>query len=202
MSHEEKRALKWQSMSCFIFGDGRGFTTSFRSVPPRQPGWDSECPSKTMGRISPQVFRCHCGFSPSNFSGDEGISTVSTNFLLAAHWPELESALFIPGLLMALQQTLHSKCYHPSLLLSHSSSFTTPGRYCVAVTIGTSTAVRIVLPFDPNLIRRLTSPKCGLWVYRVSQSEVIAGGSLTDGGSLADWLSQFLGTDRVAGDHH
>jgi gluconokinase len=198
MSQEETRALKWQSLSCFIFGRWTGLHHKF-PISPSEAAWMGllNVHRKQWDESALKYSDVTADSLPPIFSGDEGISTVSTNFLRAAHWPELESALFIPGIADGLAANIASKCYHPSLLLSHSSSFTTPGRYCVAVTIGTSAAVRIVLPFDPNLIRRLTSPGCGLWVYRVSQSEVIAGGSLTDGGSLADWLSQFLGTDRL-----
>jgi gluconokinase len=202
MVKDSKQHLKWQSLSCFIFGKWTGLLASFPIssseaawlglLNVHQNQWDQSALKYS------DIFEDSL---PPIFSGKERISALSpADWLRSAHWPELESALFIPGIADGFAANIASKCYHPSLLLRKPlHSAITPGtrRYCVAVTIGTSAAVRILLPYNAKLIHQLTSPESGLWVYRVSHSEVIAGGSLTDGGSLAEWLCQFLGADRL-----
>ena len=59
------------------------------------------------------------------------------------------------------------------------------GRERAAVTIGTSGAFRTV--HEPG------TPRPGLFLYRVDGERVCEGGSLSDGGSLLDWLRRLLG---------
>ena len=56
----------------------------------------------------------------------------------------------------------------------------------LAVTVGTSAAVRMVVPqawrdnFEPN----------GLWLYRISKDKLLYGGAISDGGYFLDWFLQ------------
>jgi gluconokinase len=59
------------------------------------------------------------------------------------------------------------------------------GRSRAAVTIGTSAALRTV--HEPS------APRPGLFLYRVDAGRVCEGGSLSDGGSLLDWLRSLVG---------
>ncbi len=60
-----------------------------------------------------------------------------------------------------------------------------------AVTIGTSAAFRTV--HEPS------APRPGLFLYRVDDARVCEGGSLSDGGSLLDWLRRLLADFETRG---
>ena len=61
----------------------------------------------------------------------------------------------------------------------------------VAVTVGTSSAVRVALtesvPQIPN----------GLWCYRIDHERLLLGGALSEGGSVFAWLRRTLDLDSV-----
>jgi gluconokinase len=57
-----------------------------------------------------------------------------------------------------------------------------------AITVGTSAAVRAVLPDD------LTSPPPGLWRYRLDRKRPVLGGALNNGGNVYAWLLHTLRT--------
>lgn len=65
------------------------------------------------------------------------------------------------------------------------------GRERAALTIGTSAALRTV--HGP------TTPRPGLFLYRVDGERVCEGGSLSDGGSLLAWLSRLVGEVETRG---
>lgn len=56
----------------------------------------------------------------------------------------------------------------------------------IAVTIGTSSAVRVVLERVPQRI------PTGLWCYRIDSEQVLLGGALSEGGSVYAWLTDTL----------
>lgn len=58
----------------------------------------------------------------------------------------------------------------------------------VAVTVGTSGAMRVVLPAEQGL-RKL--PR-GLWMYRVDEHDGLMGGSLTDGGNIFAYYARIF----------
>ncbi len=57
-----------------------------------------------------------------------------------------------------------------------------PGR--IAIMIGTSGAIRMVLPAG-----RFRIPK-GLWVYRLDHRRILMGGALSNGGNVVEWLDE------------
>jgi gluconokinase len=65
------------------------------------------------------------------------------------------------------------------------------GRGRAAITIGTSAALRTV--HEPS------APRPGLFLYRVDGARVCEGGSLSDGGSLLDWLRDLVGGVETRG---
>lgn len=87
-------------------------------------------------------------------------------------WPELRGARLFLGLGDGACANVGSKC-------------STPSR--IAVTVGTSAAARVCLPFRDDL---RVPP--GLFCYRVDKSHVLVGGALTDGGSVIEWASSLL----------
>ena len=68
-------------------------------------------------------------------------------------------------------------------------------RTSLAVTIGTSAAVRVVLPNRADG----TAPEvpAGLWCYRIDRHRHLLGGALTDGGSIPVWVCDLLGETRA-----
>ena len=90
------------------------------------------------------------------------------------HWPELADVPFFLAVGDGAAANIGSGC-------------TDPDR--IALTIGTSGAIRIVVTTDhPGSIR--VPP--GLWVYPVDRTRQLVGGALTAGGSLYRWLRPLL----------
>lgn len=73
------------------------------------------------------------------------------------------------------------------------SKCSTPSR--IAVTIGTSAAVRVCLPMEINTDKEINVPH-GLFCYRVDRSRVLLGGALTDGGSAIEWARSLLNLEN------
>ena len=63
----------------------------------------------------------------------------------------------------------------------------------IALTVGTSAAVRMILPRAPD--QRWTVPD-GLWAYRLDRDRAVLGGALSNGGNLLRWIWDTTGTDR------
>lgn len=57
----------------------------------------------------------------------------------------------------------------------------------IAITVGTSAAVRIV----DDGASACTAPE-GLWRYRIDRSRTLIGGALTDGGSIVEWCRKLM----------
>lgn len=82
-----------------------------------------------------------------------------------------------------------------------------PGR--IAITIGTSGAMRLILP-APRDRRWVAAPE--LWAYRLDEERAVLGGALSNGGNLIAWMRSTLqvtgGSDleesaaRIAPDDH
>ncbi|KAJ0401017.1 hypothetical protein P43SY_009897 [Pythium insidiosum] len=92
----------------------------------------------------------------------------------ARRWTELADVPFFLGIGDGAAANVGSKCVDSSR---------------IAVTIGTSAALRVVLGDDALERRRV--PK-GLWCYRIGDSRVLLGGALNDGGSVFQFFCQTL----------
>lgn len=89
----------------------------------------------------------------------------------AQRWPALKETPWFPAIGDGASANIGSGC-------------DTPQR--VALTIGTTGAMRVVLDRDP------VSPPAGLWIYRVDGRRCLVGGATTEGGNVFAWLSQTL----------
>ncbi len=100
-------------------------------------------------------------------------------------FPELHDAKFFLGVGDGACANVGSKC-------------TTDSR--IAVTVGTSAAVRMCLRHDAGLGSSelpFKIPDCrGLFCYRIDRNHVLVGGALTDGGSMVEWAKQFLNLEK------
>lgn len=132
---------------------------------------------------------------PLNVTGAP-LRGLGPSFLREKEWTPLQDALFFSGIADGFAANVASKCFmQPEI--KDDMAFSSSRSVRLAVTIGTSAAVRMVCPFQPSLIERAAVDCPGLWVYRTSAENVIVGGALTDGGSLVDWLSSFIGPEKV-----
>jgi gluconokinase len=89
----------------------------------------------------------------------------------ARRWPALKKASWYPAMGDGAAANLGSGC-------------TGPRR--VAVTIGTSSAIRVVMP---GVFDHIPS---GLWCYRVDRQNQLLGGALSEGGGVYGWLTRTL----------
>jgi gluconokinase len=96
----------------------------------------------------------------------------------ANRWPALKDADWFPAL-------------GDGACANVGSGATGPSR--IALTVGTSAAVRMILP--RALDEHWTVPE-GLWAYRLDRDRAVLGGALSNGGNLLRWIWNTTGTDR------
>ncbi|MCS6826283.1 MAG: gluconokinase [Caldilinea sp.] len=89
----------------------------------------------------------------------------------ARRWPALREAVWIPAVGDGAAANVGSGAVAP---------------HQVALTIGTTGAMRVVVPADQPVIPN------GLWLYRVTAQEALLGGATTEGGNLLAWLRKTL----------
>jgi gluconokinase len=89
----------------------------------------------------------------------------------SSRWPFLRSIPWFPAIGDGASSNIGSGC-------------STPDR--VAVMVGTSGAMRVVLP-----ARSKTIP-AGLWCYHVDRQRLVMGGALSNGGNLFQWMGETL----------
>ena len=97
-------------------------------------------------------------------------------------WPELRSSAMHLGVGDGAAANLGSKCN---------------GMDRIALTIGTSAAARMCIPYSVNEASSIYLP-FGLWCYRVDRHRILIGGALTDGGSTIAWARALLNLDDDA----
>jgi gluconokinase len=91
--------------------------------------------------------------------------------LFAERWPDLREVPWFPAVGDGAAANVGSGCVSPDR---------------VALTIGTSAAVRVLLP---NTVEQVP---WGLWCYRVDGRRSLLGGALSEGGNVLAWLKSIL----------
>jgi gluconokinase len=94
----------------------------------------------------------------------------------ARRWPALRGASWFPALGDGACANVGSCAFDPTRM---------------ALTIGTSAAVRLVVPRPPG---QSWSVPDGLWAYRLDQRRAVLGGALSNGGNLLRWVWETTGT--------
>ncbi len=91
----------------------------------------------------------------------------------AGRWPALRDVRWFPCVGDGATGSVGSGCYSPD---------------CVAVQVGTSSAMRVLVPGTPppDAVPR------GLWCYRLDRQTSLVGGALSEGGNVLDWLGALL----------
>ena len=92
----------------------------------------------------------------------------------ANRWPALKDARWYPSVGDGVSSNIGGDCARPG----H-----------VALSLGTSGAMRVVVPGTPD-----QTPD-GLFVYRIDSERSLVGGALSNAGNLYAWLNQTLRTD-------
>ncbi|KAG3009804.1 hypothetical protein JG687_00001472 [Phytophthora cactorum] len=105
---------------------------------------------------------------------DSSVPFSGLNSTFARRWPELKNVPFFLGVSDGAAANIGSKCIDASR---------------IAVTIGTSAALRVVLSEDA--MKNAKVPK-GLWCYRIGKNHVLLGGALSDGGSVYKFFRESL----------
>ena len=89
----------------------------------------------------------------------------------ADRWPALKDLPWLPMVGDGAAANIGSGCDNPAR---------------IALTIGTTGAMRVVLPPDLPVV------PAGLWLYRVKAQQGLLGGATTEGGNLYAWLRETL----------
>ncbi len=111
--------------------------------------------------------------------GTEQLSSISNEPLQgldapwATRWPALKEALWSPAVGDGVAANIGAGCADP--------------RH-VALSLGTSGALRVVLPGTP------AETPAGLFVYRIDAARSLVGGALSNAGNLYAWLRRVLAT--------
>jgi gluconokinase len=105
---------------------------------------------------------------------DSSVPVSGLRAAYAAEWPELANVPFFLGIGDGAAANIGSKCIDASR---------------IAVTVGTSAAIRVVLRDETMKDRKV--PK-GLWCYRIGKDRVMLGGALNDGGSVYQFFRETL----------
>jgi gluconokinase len=97
----------------------------------------------------------------------------------AARWSPLRNAAWFPTIGDGATANIGSGCIDPAR---------------IALTIGTSSAMRVTLPLPSRERVGVRVPR-GLWSYRVTRDDELIGGALSEGGNLHAWMLDTLRLD-------
>ncbi len=111
---------------------------------------------------------------------DEPVGILRAEY--ASRWPTLRSVTWLPTIGDGAAANVGSGCIDASR---------------IALTIGTSSAMRVVIPTSsPSSTSERVIPR-GLWSYRVTRNHELVGGALSEGGNLHGWMLNTLRLDNV-----
>ncbi len=171
----------WQTLTASLFARWRGQTRA--PVSNSEVGWTGLLNRRSLAWDKELVERV--GVNPQHLPPvlDYAKALVGLAEPWASKWPELAHTPFFLAVGDGVGANLGSGCSDNSR---------------IAVTIGTTGAMRVVLP---NELRHgeldtgeagLQQVPVGLWSYPIDSKRWLVGGSLTDGGSLFSWLHENL----------
>jgi gluconokinase len=109
--------------------------------------------------------------------GDLGDALRGLTPTFASRWPALRDTPWFPALGDGAAANVGSGC---------------AGQGRVALTVGTSSAVRVLVPAQGAV------PPDGLWLYLLDTRRAVLGGALSEGGNVLAWLERTLRMDDLA----
>lgn len=178
LHHEEServnRVAKWQSITAYLLSqwvetDGTCVPMSYTEASWtglfdfRRADWDWEL-----------LERVHMDKSKMPPLRDSSAALRGLRAPYAEKWPELAHVPFFLGIGDGAAANIGSKCVDASR---------------VAVTIGTSAALRVVLKDETMKEHQVPN---GLWCYRITPDRILLGGALNDGGSVFQFFQRLL----------
>ena len=114
-------------------------------------------------------------YFPELSTWDDSIQILNKEY--SKRWKPLRNIPFFLGVGDGLSANLGTGCVDPSNL---------------AITIGSTGAMRTILPGNPKI-------PLGLWSYCFGKDKNILGGSFTEGGNVIKWANDNLGLDTSSG---
>ncbi len=174
----------WQTLAACLLARWRGRPHAPMSN--SEVGWTGLLNRRTMSWDEALVSRV--GLDPGHLPPvhDYANSTVGLAEPWASKWPELAHTPFFLAVGDGVGANIGSGCSDNTR---------------IALTIGTTGAIRVVLPNDPQNLEPgpdkpdVQQTPAGLWSYPIDSKRWLVGGSLTDGGSLYSWLHEKLAVE-------
>ncbi|CEG50126.1 carbohydrate kinase fggy [Plasmopara halstedii] len=163
-----ERVAKWQSISGFLIGKWTSAAQQDGCVPISfsEASWMGLLDFRRSQWDASLLELVYMDINKMPTVVDSTVPFSGLNSTFAKRWPELRNVPFFLGVSDGAAANVGSKCTNASR---------------IAVTIGTSAAIRVVLSADTMAHAKV--PK-GLWCYRIGRDHVLLGGALSDGGSI------------------
>lgn len=165
-----KRVHRWQTLPSHLLACWQG--RPWQAVSSCEAGWTGLLDRRRLDWHSELLARLPLEPDQLPPVHDYTQSTAGLTPAYAARWPELQDTPFFLAVGDGAAANIGSQCLGPER---------------VALTVGTSGAMRVVLPRDEA---RPVPP--GLWSYPVDRERELVGGAITDGGSVYRWLRRTL----------
>uniref|UniRef100_K3W9T1 Carbohydrate kinase FGGY N-terminal domain-containing protein n=1 Tax=Globisporangium ultimum (strain ATCC 200006 / CBS 805.95 / DAOM BR144) TaxID=431595 RepID=K3W9T1_GLOUD len=171
------RVYKWQSISGYLIGRWTHAAQKNKGCVPMsfsEASWTGLFDFRHWQWDRALLDLVHMDVSKMPPLADSSTPFSGLKAEFSRRWPELQSVPFFLGIADGAAANIGSKCIDNSR---------------IAVTIGTSAAIRIVL--DSSAMQGTKVPK-GLWCYRIGRDHVLLGGALNDGGSVYQFFRRIL----------
>ncbi len=183
-----KQVASWQTLAACLLARWRGQPNA--PISNSEVGWTGMLNRRTLSWDETFVRRVGVDFQHLLSVFDYTKNVVGLADPWASRWPELAYIPFFLAVGDGVGANLGSGCSDNAR---------------IALTIGTTGAMRVVLPNDsqrrePNAAEAgVQQTPVGLWSYPIDSNRWLVGGALTDGGSLFSWLREILAVqDTVA----
>ena len=179
-----KRVECWQTLAASLFARWRG--QPHAPISSSEVGWTGMLNRQDLTWDEELVERVgvDSGQLPSVFDYAKG--SIGLTEPWASKWPELVQTPFFLAVGDGAGANLGSGCSDNTR---------------IALTIGTTGAMRVVLPNESQRQEfgagedGMQQVPAGLWSYPIDSKRWLVGGSLTDGGSLFSWLHETLAVE-------
>ena len=171
-----KKVAHWQTLAANLLARWRGRPTA--PISNSEVGWTGLLDRRTLSWDEQLIVRV--GINPRQLPPVLDYAKMSVGLAQpwASKWPELANTPFF----LAVGDGASGCSDHTR----------------IALTIGTTGAMRVVLPNNSQHpehganITEVQPTPAGLWSYPIDSRRWLVGGSLTDGGSLYSWLHENL----------
>lgn len=160
--------------------------------------------SRWFGQVPAPISTCEAGWTGLHDRADCRWMSAWTDFLPLSkeQLPPLQDyAQGLQGMLQKWASSWPELAHVPFFLAVGDGAAANTGsgaldNHALAVTIGTSAAVRVQIPDVPP--STAPSAPSGLWCYRVDRRRHLLGGAITDGGNITRWLRSLMASSASA----